>query len=77
LITRIDVHKDQLTVQLRSGENPGTIKPTDDIESIDNRVLSIPWQKPPSKRFRQILLPHGVSRSAVLSREGLAQQIAN
>ena len=65
LITRIDVHKDQLTVRLRSRENPGTIKPTDDIESTDNRVLSIPWQKPPSKRFRQILLPHGVSRSEV------------
>ena len=48
LITRIDVHKDQLTVRLRSRENPGTIKPTDDIESTDNRVLSIPWQKPPS-----------------------------
>jgi DNA invertase Pin-like site-specific DNA recombinase len=65
LITRIDVHKDQLTVRLRSRENPGTIKPTDDIESADNRVLSIPWHKPPSKRFRQILLPHGVSRSDV------------
>jgi hypothetical protein len=65
LITRIDVHKDQLTVRLRSRENPGTIKPTDDIESTDNRVLSIPWQKPPSKRFRQILLPHGVSRNEV------------
>jgi hypothetical protein len=65
LITRIDVHKDQLAVRLRSRENPGTIKPTDDIESTDNRVLSIPWQKPPSKRFRQILLPHGVSRSEV------------
>jgi hypothetical protein len=65
LITRIDVHKDQLTVRLRSRENPETTKPTDDIESTDNRVLSTPWQKPPSKRFRQILLPHGVSRSEV------------
>jgi hypothetical protein len=65
LITRIDVHKDQLTVRLRSRENPGTIKPTDDIESTDNRVLSIPWQKPPSRRFRQILLPHGVSRNEI------------
>ena len=65
MIDRIDIHKDRLTVRLTSRENPGTIKPTDDIESTDNRVLSIPWQKPPSKRFRQILLPHGVSRSEV------------
>jgi site-specific DNA recombinase len=66
LITRIDVQKDQLTVRLRSREIPGTIKPTDDRESTDNRILFIiPWQKPPFKRFRQILLPHGVSRSEV------------
>ena len=59
LIARIDVHKDRLAVRLRSRENPQTIKPADDIEPTDDRVLSIPWQKPPSKRFRQILLPHG------------------
>jgi site-specific DNA recombinase len=29
------------------------------------RRLSILWQKPPSKRFRQILLPHGTSRNEV------------
>jgi len=28
-------------------------------------VISIPWHKPPSKRSRQILLPHGASRAAV------------
>ncbi len=61
MIDRIDVHKDRLTVRLTSQENPGT----DDIESTDNRQLSIPWQKPPFKRFRQILLPHGSSRNEV------------
>ena len=65
LIARIDVHKDQLAVRLRSRENPETTKPTDDIEPTDECVLSIPWQKPPSKRFRQILLPYGVLRSEV------------
>ena len=65
LIARIEVHKDRLTVRLRSRENPETIKPTDDIEPTDERVFYIPWQKPPSKRFRQILLPHGVSRNEV------------
>ncbi len=31
----------------------------------DDRLLTIPWHKPPSKRSRQILLPHNASRSDV------------
>jgi hypothetical protein len=50
------------TVRLRSQENAGTIKLADDIEPTDDRLLSIPWRKPPFKRFREILLPHGASR---------------
>jgi site-specific DNA recombinase len=65
LIARIDVHKDRLAIQLRSRENPGTIEHANDIEPTDDRLLFIPWQKPPSKRFREILLPHGVSRNEV------------
>ena len=61
VIDRIDVYKDRLAVRLKSQENPGT----DDIEATDNCLLSIPWQKPPSKKFRQILLPHGASRKEV------------
>src|SRR6516162_11599551 len=61
VIDRIDVHKDRLEVRLKLRENPGTTKLADDIEPTDD-CLSIPWQKPPSKRFRQILLPHGSSR---------------
>jgi site-specific DNA recombinase len=61
VIDRIDVYKDRLAVRLKSQENPGT----DDIASTDNHLLSIPWQKPPFKRFRQILLPHGTSRREV------------
>jgi DNA invertase Pin-like site-specific DNA recombinase len=63
VIDRIDVHKDRLMVRLRSRESPGTTKSADDIEPTDDRLLSIPWQKPPSKRFREILLPHGSSRN--------------
>jgi site-specific DNA recombinase len=65
MIDRIDVHKDRLAVRLRSRESPGTIKLPDAIEPTDDRLLSIPWQKPPSKRFRQILLPHGSPRNEV------------
>jgi site-specific DNA recombinase len=65
VIDRIDVYKDRLEVRLRSSENPGTIKLADDVEPTDDRLLSIPWQKPPSKRFRQILLPHGSSRNGI------------
>jgi hypothetical protein len=65
LVDRIDVHKDRLAIRLRSRENSETIKRAEDIEPTDDYLLSIPWQKPPSKRFRQILLPHGASRKEV------------
>jgi hypothetical protein len=65
-IDRIDVYEDRLAIGLRSRESPGTTKLADDIEEpTDDRFLSIPWQKPPSKRFRQILLPRGFSRKEV------------
>jgi DNA invertase Pin-like site-specific DNA recombinase len=65
LIDRIDIHKDRLAIRLRSWETAGTTKPADDIKSTGDGVLSIPWQKPPFKRFREILLPHGLSRNEV------------
>ena len=51
LVDRIDVHKDRLAVRLRSRESPGTTKLEGDSALTDDRLLSIPWQKPPSKRF--------------------------
>jgi hypothetical protein len=54
-----------LAIWLRSQENPGTIDLADNNESTDDRFLIIPWQKPPFKRFREILLPHGSSRKEV------------
>jgi hypothetical protein len=65
LVDRIDVHKDRLAIRLRSQENPGTINLADNNELTDDRFLSIAWQKPPFKRFREILLPHGLSRKEV------------
>jgi len=59
LVAEIVVHKDELVVRLKSDN-------TDDASDCpDDRSLSIPWQKPPSKRSRQILLPHDASRSDV------------
>jgi site-specific DNA recombinase len=59
LVTGIVVHQDELVVQLKSdnAEEPS--------DCPDDRSLTIPWQKPPSKRSRQILLPHNTSRSDV------------
>jgi site-specific DNA recombinase len=58
-IARIDVHEDHLAIRLKSADNEETSDTTAD------HLLSIPWQKPPSKRARQILLPHGVPRNEV------------
>jgi site-specific DNA recombinase len=32
---------------------------------VDEQLLSIPWQKPPSRNSRKILMPQGVSRNEV------------
>jgi site-specific DNA recombinase len=58
-VVRIDVRKDRLIIRLRSGDSGEA------SEAADDRSLSIPWQKPPSRRARQILLPHGVPKSEV------------
>jgi site-specific DNA recombinase len=59
LIAAIVVHKDRLVVRFKSDQ-------TDEAsDRPDAQLLTIPWQKPPSKRSRRILLPHNASRSEV------------
>ena len=59
LVAGIVVHKDTLIVRLKSD---GADQASD---SPDDPSLTILWHKPPSKRSRQILLPHNASRSDV------------
>jgi len=54
LVSRIEVQRTQLVISL---------KPTD--RSTEAATLSVPWQKPPSKRFRKILMPHGALRKDI------------
>jgi site-specific DNA recombinase len=57
MVDEITVHSDRLVVRFKSDQ-------TDEASSrSDDQLLTIPWQKPPSKRARQILLPHNASRS--------------
>ena len=53
-ISRIEVKKTQLAI---------TLKPIG--EAAAPEVVSIAWQKPPFKRFREILLPHGTTRENI------------
>jgi site-specific DNA recombinase len=58
-VVRIDVYKDRLIVRFKSaGSEEGS-------HSTDGQLLSIPWQKPPSRKSRQILIPLGVPRNEV------------
>jgi hypothetical protein len=52
-VVRIDVHKDRLIVRFKYA---GT---EEESHSTDAQLLSIPWQKPPSRKSRQILIPLG------------------
>jgi len=72
-VARIDVHKHQLFVRLKAS-NTKQAAESDDLlerdrplsfEDAANPVLLIPWRKPPSKRFREIMLPPSVSRHEV------------
>jgi site-specific DNA recombinase len=58
-IARIDVHENHLAIRLKPADHQET------SDSTGDHLLSIPWQKPPSKKVRQILLPHGVPRNEV------------
>jgi DNA invertase Pin-like site-specific DNA recombinase len=51
IVTRIEVHRTQLIISLRPAGG-----------SNEAATLSVSWQKPPSKRSRKILLPHGAVR---------------
>jgi site-specific DNA recombinase len=59
LVTEIVVHEDRLIIRLKSDYAD------EESDAPGNQSLAIPWQKPPSKKSRQILLPHNVSRSNV------------
>src|SRR5450631_2206061 len=51
-VARVDVFEDRLAIRLKSADDEET------SDSIDDHQLSIPCQKPPSRRSRQILLPN-------------------
>jgi hypothetical protein len=58
-IARIDVYEDRLMIRFRLASAG------DSSDSADADTLSVPWQKPPSRKSRQILIPHGVPRNEV------------
>jgi site-specific DNA recombinase len=58
-VVRIDVHKNRLVARFKSAG------PEEGSHSTDDQLLSIPWQKPPSRKSRQILIPLGVPRNEV------------
>jgi hypothetical protein len=49
----VEVHTDRLIIQLSQAEE------NDDQTTRPDNVLCVPWQKAPSTRRREILLPEG------------------
>jgi hypothetical protein len=58
-VARIDVHEDRLAVRLKSADDKET------SDAADEHLLSIPWHKPPSRKSRQILIPHGIPKNEI------------
>ena len=59
-IERIDVGIDRLTIRLRLGNSDESAP-----DAADGHSFSIPWQKAPSRKSRQILIPLGVPRDQI------------
>jgi site-specific DNA recombinase len=59
LVAGIVLHTGKLVVRLKSDQTD------EEPDRSDDRSLTIPWQKPPFKRSRRILLPHNASRRDV------------
>src|SRR5260370_30154986 len=58
-VARIDVHEDRLAIRLKSADDEET------ADAADGHLLSIPWQKPPSRKSRQILILDGIPKSEI------------
>lgn len=57
-IERVEVHRRQLIVRFKP-------KATSDGEPNEARLLAIPWQKPPSRVRRDIMVPSGTTREQI------------
>jgi site-specific DNA recombinase len=58
-VASIEVRKDVLVIRLKSADAQETSDP------VDGQTLLVPWQQPPSRKSRQILVPHGVPKNEV------------
>jgi len=58
-VARIEVHKDRLVIRLKPADAEATSGP------VDGHTLSVPWQKPPFRKSRQMLVPHGTPKNEV------------
>jgi DNA invertase Pin-like site-specific DNA recombinase len=72
-VVRIEVRKNQLAVRLKRPNADAAmdrdqavgVDPTGSNKDESGSLLLIPWCKPPSKKFREILLPPSVSRREI------------
>jgi site-specific DNA recombinase len=72
-VARIDVRKNQLAVRLKKPDSDDAtdVDPASERERSDatgnanDARLLIPWCKPPSRKFRELLMPPSVSRREV------------
>jgi site-specific DNA recombinase len=57
VVDQIVVHGDRLVIRFKADQSEEV------SDATEKRTLTIPWKKPPSRRARQILLPHNTTRS--------------
>ncbi len=55
-VSRVEVHSDHLLVTFNPAAEPHASK-----GDISPEIIRVPWQKPPSKRRREIMVPHSAT----------------
>jgi hypothetical protein len=60
-VQRIEVRRTEITISLTTEDRDS------EEETVDPRVLTVPWSKTPHRRFRDVLVPEGSSPAEALA----------
>jgi DNA invertase Pin-like site-specific DNA recombinase len=68
-LNRVEVQARQLVIELKSPAQEGDY-------DYDRKLIQVPWSKPPSKRRREIVVPHGATDTRPIRADARARLVA-
>lgn len=70
-LTRVEVQPDQLVIELQA-----SIERQESETASDRKIIQIPWNKPSSKRRREIIVPHSATDARPIRADARARLVA-